>query len=313
MSRSDGLAKGMNPVTPVSEVAANALQNRLETVWRFAQLAARQTDYEAKCNEENVHQLRVGVRRANAALALYGVLLPKSKNRRLQKQLRTLRKAAGPARDLDVFSRRLATSELFASLRGLDQLITLLRTQRKETQRALKRGYRSVKKNGFNQLRVEVVMKVKWRGLNHEPAFDEFARDCLTPILERFFVALSGDLSATKALHQLRITGKAARYAVELLTPAFDKSKVAEVSLVLKQFQEQLGGINDHASAVVYCQRNSSLLSKNQNIAIVQQILTLEKNELRLAIEEFRSWCTPQRIREMRLRFASLIHSSVIH
>src|SRR5262249_4315666 len=52
---------------------------------------------------EYVHQLRVGTRRADAALRIFTACLPGEVYRKSRRRLRELRRAAGAARDWDVF------------------------------------------------------------------------------------------------------------------------------------------------------------------------------------------------------------------
>src|SRR5262249_22855308 len=52
---------------------------------------------------EHVHRLRVATRRAGAALRIFESCLPDKTFRRVRKQLRAMRRAAGEARDWDVF------------------------------------------------------------------------------------------------------------------------------------------------------------------------------------------------------------------
>src|SRR5262249_13586412 len=53
---------------------------------------------------EGVHQMRVGVRRARAALVLFEALLPPERLRFFRSELRWLARELGNARDLDVFA-----------------------------------------------------------------------------------------------------------------------------------------------------------------------------------------------------------------
>src|SRR5262249_36158535 len=53
---------------------------------------------------EGVHQMRIGVRRARAALALFEPLLPSDRVRFFRSELRWLRRELGAARDLHVFA-----------------------------------------------------------------------------------------------------------------------------------------------------------------------------------------------------------------
>src|SRR5690349_24128611 len=85
--------------TPVADAARHALTVRLDVVREYLPLAL----HEADKDPEHVHQLRVGTRRARAALDIFALCLPQKAYKSAKKLLRGLRRAAGEARDWDVF------------------------------------------------------------------------------------------------------------------------------------------------------------------------------------------------------------------
>src|SRR3712207_1913020 len=89
----------LTATTPLDDAARRVLTVRLGVVGHYLPLAVREADHDT----EHVHQLRVGTRRARAALDLFACCLPDKVYRRARKQLRRLRRAAGAARDWDVF------------------------------------------------------------------------------------------------------------------------------------------------------------------------------------------------------------------
>src|SRR6266849_6032966 len=90
--------------TPLADAARRVLMMRLEVVHRFLPLAVR----EAAKDPEYVHQLRVGTRRAGAALVIFKDCLPAKIYKKARKELKKVRRAAGQARDWDVFVLALA-------------------------------------------------------------------------------------------------------------------------------------------------------------------------------------------------------------
>src|SRR5206468_932768 len=76
-----------------------ALSIRFEVIWSHLHLALTEPDKDP----EHVHQLRVGTRRATAALDIFADCLPAKVYKTARKQLRRIRRAAGAARDWDVF------------------------------------------------------------------------------------------------------------------------------------------------------------------------------------------------------------------
>src|SRR5262245_14351894 len=90
---------GLSPAMPVAEAARRVLAVRLAAVRDGLPGALHEADRDV----EHVHQLRVATRRAGAALTIFADCLPEKAYRTARKQLRRLRRAAGEARDWDVF------------------------------------------------------------------------------------------------------------------------------------------------------------------------------------------------------------------
>src|SRR5262249_20900183 len=84
---------------PLADAARRVLAIRLATVHRALPLAIQ----DARRDIEHVHQLRVATRRARAALDIFIDCLPDGAYRAAKKELRKIRRAAGAARDWDVF------------------------------------------------------------------------------------------------------------------------------------------------------------------------------------------------------------------
>src|SRR3954452_5666961 len=91
--------RGLRPDLPLAEAAREVLTARLEVVRNYLPKAMRQADEDT----EFVHQLRVGTRRSDAALRLFRTCLPGRAYRGAKGRLRAIRRAAGAARDWDVF------------------------------------------------------------------------------------------------------------------------------------------------------------------------------------------------------------------
>src|SRR5437660_8796974 len=85
--------------TPLREAARHALKVRLHVVRDHLPLAVE----EGERDPEHVHQLRVATRRAGAALRIFGSCLAGKALKTVKKRLRRTRRAAGEARDWDVF------------------------------------------------------------------------------------------------------------------------------------------------------------------------------------------------------------------
>src|SRR5262249_40907435 len=121
--------RGLSPDAPVEEAARQVLSLRLQVVREYLPLAV----FEADRDLEYVHQLRVGTRRADAALRIFRGCLPRPGDRSVRGGLRGLGRAAGEARDWDVFLldlRARATHAADAERPGLDFLMGYAQGQR---------------------------------------------------------------------------------------------------------------------------------------------------------------------------------------
>ena len=112
-----------SPEQPAREFARQVLTERMAVVESLLPLAAHHYLEDV----EYVHQLRVGCRRASAALRAFEPLFS-TKPKALKKWLSRIRDAAGPARDIDVLLGRFA-SESF------DDSVTTYACERLEGER----------------------------------------------------------------------------------------------------------------------------------------------------------------------------------
>src|SRR5262245_49981347 len=97
--------EGLRPDLTVANAARRVLAERFEGGCGQMPLAMHQPD----ADPEHAHRLRVGTRRAGAALRIFRAWLPDRARRRARRTLRGLRRAAGAARDWDVFLIELLT------------------------------------------------------------------------------------------------------------------------------------------------------------------------------------------------------------
>src|SRR6516225_12407109 len=111
----------LTPDTPLPDAARRVLAVRLEVVRDYLPRALHHWEKDP----ENVHQLRVGTRRAGAAVEIFADCLTEKAYRRARRKLRRIRRAAGEARDWDVFLEDMAEREkhqLEKQRHGLDFL-----------------------------------------------------------------------------------------------------------------------------------------------------------------------------------------------
>jgi CHAD domain-containing protein len=257
--------------------------------------------------------LRVWTRRADAAIELYRDLLPKWRAAWIEEQLTRIRKATNDARDDDVFAQRLEGEESPAAVKLLQQV----REHRTQAQQAVLEVYsRLTKKKGrFSRCVEKLLKRVRLRGKRRkskEPTYRAWAEDCLRPILEEFFEMADSDLHDAETLHQFRIVGKSLRYAMELLSGAFDSQLRKKAYPQLESLQDRLGKVNDRASAAERIRRWIEENEDQERAVYLTEMLNNELEAFKETSDEFADWWTPERRQEMRSAFDEALdrHSS---
>ena len=105
--------------TPLAEAARSVLTTRLEIVGKYLDEVAKAENGDP----ENIHQLRVSSRRATAGLELLVDCFPSKIQTKAKKELKRLRRAAGGARDWDVFLHSLKMRSVPRPMRSALDLV----------------------------------------------------------------------------------------------------------------------------------------------------------------------------------------------
>jgi CHAD domain-containing protein len=232
---------GLRADMPVAEAARRVLTARIGVVLDRLPTAVEHADEDV----EHVHQLRVGSRRAAAAVRIFGDCLPARLHRRVRRALRAVRQAAGAARDWDVFlamvAERLERSD-DKQRRGLDFLLGYGHGQRVFAQAHL------CEATAGKAERLQGIIGDIGQALGAAPPgphLHDLAVPRLTEQLGAFEAAAGADVRAYEALHQVRILGKRLRYAMELFESCFTPAFRDELYPCVAEMQEILGRAND--------------------------------------------------------------------
>jgi CHAD domain-containing protein len=225
--------------TPLVEAARRTLEVRLRVVQEYLGLALRQ----AAEDPEYVHQLRVGVRRAVAALEVFADCLPRKVYRRARKRLRRLRRAAGAARDWDVFLLELQTRLGSRARAGLDFLFGYALGQRQAAQAQLQAACPDYPE-ACERLQARLLRAVRPPRKKCLPLL-EWARPVLRRLLEELEQAVDQEGNDPAQLHQVRIAGKRLRYALEIFAGCFPPVFKEVYYPAIETLQEILGRAND--------------------------------------------------------------------
>jgi CHAD domain-containing protein len=231
-------------MTPLVDAARRALSIRFEAVHQFLGLALREADKDP----EHLHRLRVSTRRAGAALDIFALCLSDNIYSSARKQLRRLRRAAGEARDWDVFLMALGEEKQKHKRHhraGLDFLTGHDLGQRLNAQVELAEAG-SDYPFSFERLQAETVADV------NKPRYDrgtrtlrDLAGPLLLGLLRDFDQAAAADLVDYERLHRVRILGKRLRYAMEIFADCFAAPFREKLYPAVEEMQEILGRAND--------------------------------------------------------------------
>lgn len=211
---------------------------------------------------EGLHQLRIGLRRLRAAIAVFADVVGGGDQERIKTELKWITQQLGPARDLDVFAAEVL-EPLKAAHPSDVELASTHRTFEAKRKDAYVRAASSVRSDRFRAAMLDLVEWVEtgeWgsEGGEHRKALGmrpvaEHAETELTKLRKRI-KRKGADLRhlSVKQRHKLRIRAKRLRYATEFFAATFPgeaSAKRRQDSLAaLKDVQDALGALNDLAT-----------------------------------------------------------------
>ncbi len=276
-----------SPEVPVVAVAEDAIRRRVLQVESMLPLAAHQFEKDL----EYVHQLRVACRRADATLKAFRPLFG-SKAVPLRGMIRSIRRAAGPARDIDVLLARMQEAES----KGIHDayLVARLSRLRIEAQQALLKVEAKSKSEKFNRNLNRCLKPLK--GCKPTSSrFHEFAQKALQKA-SRPVQQFTGVQHLTlEQLHELRIAGKRLRYSIEIFHGAFGAELRTELYPLIEKLQSRLGSMNDHATAQGLFQSLMAGMPADDRAAYLAGCVVEQHEAAQRSREEFLDWWTPER------------------
>jgi triphosphatase len=221
------------------------------------QIAANQAALE-RGDAEAVHQMRIGIRRLRAAVSVFKEMLAGPQTEAIKSELKWLTAELGPARELDVFMRRVVRRANGDGVgRGYDAVVDDFRYRRLQ---AFDRAKEAVCSRRFRRLLLDAMAWIEigdWshkgdelsRMLRERPVVDAAAEELHRR--DRKIRKRGAELAELKApqRHKLRINAKKLRYACEFFAGAFAGKKEAmrreKIVAKLKDLLDALGDLND--------------------------------------------------------------------
>ena len=202
---------------------------------------------------EDIHDLRVSSRRIHTVLNIFSEYLPNKKFKSWEKDIRTITKSFGSVRDLDVQIDLI--DEVYESTEdnkirsGLRRIRMRLKQKRKQKQENTKKITRLildstsvVEMNTWAEAALEnsageIFFSSELYRLGYkqiQTRLDEFI----------FYEVFIFDPARVKELHQMRISAKQLRYALEVFSNLYKHETDCALDIA-RQSQEYLGNIHD--------------------------------------------------------------------
>ncbi|MGW0519134.1 CHAD domain-containing protein [Crossiella sp. NPDC003009] len=231
---------------------------------RLAALRAHEAGTRSGEDAEDLHQMRVAVRRLRAMLKAARPFLDRGTADGLRAELGWLGRALGPVRDLDVLIERLTTEAAHfpADERAaVDTLLAGLHAERDTARAALHKALDSRRYR-----RLLKALAAEAASTEPGPPVDTLA--ALSGLVRAEFarlaraVAKAGPDPEDEVLHALRIDGKRLRYTAELARPLLGK-KIRVLLKATTDFQDVLG---EHQDACVAQDRVRALLAAHGEV-----------------------------------------------
>jgi CHAD domain-containing protein len=206
---------------------------------------------------EDLHQMRVGVRRLRALLRTIRPLVGRGTTEALRAELGWIGGLLGEVRDLDVMLERFATETAELDAADRRAVKPLLRRLERERERHRKALLGALESGRYFALLDELELAVETLPVGDPGRLPELAARDFRRL--RRAVRKTGDAPADAELHELRIRGKRARYAAELMGGKRANRFVARA----KQLQDVLG---EHQDAIVAEERLRGLLGDRTSV-----------------------------------------------
>ena len=211
---------------------------------------------------ESLHQMRIGLRRLRAAIAIFADVVDDDDLERIKGELAWITKELGPARDLDVFG-----AEVLRPLRDKRPEDPVIAASYREFEQKRMAAYaRAAAAARSLRFRAAVLDLAEWIETGPWATDDDKERRALRTRsvadhaekklakLRKRIKKKGADLRHRRVSqrHRLRIRAKRLRYATEFFAGTFpgeaSAKRRAEALSALKDLQDALGGLNDLAT-----------------------------------------------------------------
>lgn len=292
---------------PGLDCKAPAIQGmRLVLLTRFDELLEWRKAALDWSDPEGVHSMRVASRRLRSTMRDFQPYLPEKSFTSVAKQLRSLAAALGEVRDQDVGIPALEEIQKKAPAAHAEALEQFIEDRKQLREQQRKKLKAALAKDELKKLETDFVSAVEAANAAVERknkrtpplSFVEVSREIIRDRLKEFEKRSDGLFRPldVEALHDLRITTKRLRYAIELLAPCIDLSITAHAKRAAR-LQTTLGDLHDCDSwiliigdEIVPARKENAKEKLAAFVWLLNHFTTIRTRHLRDAFNRWREW-----------------------
>lgn len=222
---------------------------------------------------ETTHQLRVTSRRADVALRLFKAWLLRGRQQWMRRVLKNIRLDAGTVRDLDLLEQQWRPSHGSLAVQVSHEAAAWMHKRiQAERAQARHRLFHWTKKSASNRFRKRSQQLVRRARPQNKGSVHDRTPQALAKLVARLKDSLPTISTSLANSHRTRIHARRLRYALELLHQVLP-ADTATIVASLVQIQEQLGQINDDATAIRHLKASLEACNAPTLAPLLQSVL----------------------------------------
>lgn len=309
-------AQGLGAQTPFHIAASVVLRRRLSAVAESVAKLRDSRDVQS-VEPDDIHQVRVSVRRASAAVGVFGPCISSDRQlRRMKNRLKKLRRAIGTARACDVGLALLHHDRKASDAADAEVFHRLERVLSKRRARSLDRVREALERfspsrllRWGKRLTRSVVEVLGSDDATCVVTLGDAARSSLSGLVNEIRTLGAGDLDHASGLHELRLAAKRLRYATEVFGPCFEADRLDEAAKLLVRVQDRLGAANDLSELIALIDDRMSRDDSPQEFASVR---ALYAGRFEACRAEFVPWWRSAGERELLAAYRGLVSPACV-
>lgn len=271
---------------------------------------------------ENIHKLRVSIRRTSTALSAFSFLFPKATQQRLRHVLKFLRQWAGELRDLDIVIHSLQETEktLQSSQSNLlliiREMLHYFTKQREYQYVSLNELYYHIINNNWHKKWNTSIQNIGFKHQTTEIYLGQLAPRLIKKAWSEFYLQSFENLTNELELHKLRILGKRIRYLIELFAYSLPEEFRTTTYQSFVSLQETLGAINDVRTVIRRLElglKNFSPEIVNEQTKLIEYFSSVNELNKTIFYDKLNDWKNKGTIQHLNTMIMNLTVSFPAH